>query len=123
MPATHKATSETTEENRKNHPVVRHLQVQVANAFVLYANYKHYHWQTYGPLFRDLHSDAGWLCHRSHRTPPMNWRSRSRMIGQNPWRMSGKLKDMQEAAQVYTPPARINPCGRCWRKPTPTCWW
>ena len=27
----------------------------MANAFVLYANYKHYHWQTYGPLFRDLH--------------------------------------------------------------------
>jgi len=22
---------------------------------VLYANYKHYHWQTYGPLFRDVH--------------------------------------------------------------------
>ena len=28
---------------------------KVANAFLLYANYKHYHWQTYGPLFRDLH--------------------------------------------------------------------
>ena len=22
---------------------------------VLYLNYKHYHWQTFGPLFRDLH--------------------------------------------------------------------
>lgn len=31
------------------------LRRQAANAFVLYANYKHYHWQTYGPLFRDLH--------------------------------------------------------------------
>jgi starvation-inducible DNA-binding protein len=36
-------------------PVVESLRRQVANAFVLYANYKHYHWQTYGPLFRDLH--------------------------------------------------------------------
>ena len=31
------------------------LQRQIANAFVLFGNYKHYHWQTYGPLFRDLH--------------------------------------------------------------------
>jgi starvation-inducible DNA-binding protein len=36
-------------------PLVRHLHRQVANAFVLYANYKHYYWLTYGPLFRDLH--------------------------------------------------------------------
>jgi starvation-inducible DNA-binding protein len=35
--------------------VVDHLQRQVANAFVLYANYKHYHWETYGPHFRELH--------------------------------------------------------------------
>jgi starvation-inducible DNA-binding protein len=31
------------------------LQEQLANAFVLYANYKTYHWETYGPLFRDMH--------------------------------------------------------------------
>jgi starvation-inducible DNA-binding protein len=31
------------------------LQQQLANAIVLYLNYKQYHWQTYGPLFRDLH--------------------------------------------------------------------
>jgi starvation-inducible DNA-binding protein len=31
------------------------LQQQLANAIVLYLNYKRYHWQTYGPLFRDLH--------------------------------------------------------------------
>lgn len=36
-------------------PLVQHLHRQVANAFVLYVNYKHYHWLTYGPLFRDLH--------------------------------------------------------------------
>jgi starvation-inducible DNA-binding protein len=42
-------------ENRPESPVVSHLRRQVANAFVLYANFKHYHWQTYGPHFRDLH--------------------------------------------------------------------
>jgi len=36
-------------------PLVQHLQRQLANAFVLFGNYKHYHWQTYPPLFRDLH--------------------------------------------------------------------
>jgi starvation-inducible DNA-binding protein len=42
-------------ENTAKSPVVQDLRRQVANAFVLYCNYKHYHWQTYGPLFRDLH--------------------------------------------------------------------
>src|ERR687896_1964796 len=41
--------------NTPDNPVVEHLQRQVANALVLYLNYKHYHWQTYGPMFRDLH--------------------------------------------------------------------
>jgi starvation-inducible DNA-binding protein len=36
-------------------PLIRHLQRQLANAFVLFGNYKHYHWKTYPPLFRDLH--------------------------------------------------------------------
>jgi len=36
-------------------PLGQELHRQVANAFVLFGNYKHYHWQTYGPLFRDLH--------------------------------------------------------------------
>jgi starvation-inducible DNA-binding protein len=42
-------------QNRPDDPVVMHLQRQLANAFVLHANYKRYHWQAYGPLFRDLH--------------------------------------------------------------------
>ena len=46
---------EVSRENTPDNPVVEHLRRQVANAFVLYTNYKHYHWQTYGPLFRDLH--------------------------------------------------------------------
>lgn len=35
--------------------LARHLHRGVGNAFVLYTNYKHYHWQTQGPHFRDLH--------------------------------------------------------------------
>ncbi|MBL8148565.1 MAG: DNA starvation/stationary phase protection protein [Blastocatellia bacterium] len=35
--------------------VVQSLQTQLANAFLLYFNYKRYHWQSYGPHFRDLH--------------------------------------------------------------------
>jgi starvation-inducible DNA-binding protein len=50
-----KLVHEISRENSAGNLVVEHLQRQVANAFVLYMNYKHYHWQTYGPLFRDLH--------------------------------------------------------------------
>jgi starvation-inducible DNA-binding protein len=46
---------EISADNTPESPVVRSLRRQVANAVVLYLNYKHYHWQTYGPLFRDLH--------------------------------------------------------------------
>ena len=49
------AESAISHENRAGSPVVRHLQRQLANAFLLYSNYKRFHWQTYGPLFRDLH--------------------------------------------------------------------
>lgn len=46
---------ELSKENAPDNPVVEELRRQVANAFVLYANYKHYHWQAYGPHFRDMH--------------------------------------------------------------------
>ena len=36
-------------------PLIATLQQDLANAWVLYANYKHYHWQAYGPSFHDLH--------------------------------------------------------------------
>ncbi len=49
------AAHELTRDNMPDNPVVQELRRQVANAFVLYANYKHYHWQTFGPHFRDLH--------------------------------------------------------------------
>ncbi len=55
-----KASNESISQdiNNNNHPgsaLLEALQVQVANATILYLNYKHYHWQTFGPLFRDLH--------------------------------------------------------------------
>ena len=34
---------------------VQRLHRDLANAFILYTNYKQYHWQTYSPGFRDLH--------------------------------------------------------------------
>jgi starvation-inducible DNA-binding protein len=50
-----RTAQELSAENTADSPIVDALRRQVANAFVLYTNYKHYHWQTYGPLFRDLH--------------------------------------------------------------------
>jgi starvation-inducible DNA-binding protein len=70
-------------ENQPESPVVQALRKQVANALVLYLNYKHYHWQTYGPLFRDLHKlfdrFAGDVLES---LDPLA--ERVRMIGQNP---------------------------------------
>jgi len=38
-----------------NSAVVADLQREQANALVLYLNLKKYHWNTFGPLFRDIH--------------------------------------------------------------------
>src|SRR6266545_2694248 len=46
---------EISAENTAESPVVQSLRRQVAHTVVLYLNYKHYHWQTYGPRFRDFH--------------------------------------------------------------------
>jgi starvation-inducible DNA-binding protein len=92
MATTHKSAnptavpSATHELSRDNHPdsaVVEELRRQVANAFVLYANYKHYHWQTYGPLFRDLHKLFDRLA--TDVLPTLDeLAERVRMIGQDP---------------------------------------
>ena len=100
MPATRTApVKEISQENREDHPVVQHLQQQVANAFVLYANYKHYHWQAYGPLFRDLH-----LLFDEFATAVLDtiddFAERVRMIGQ-PVR-DVQLKQMQDSASVQS---------------------
>lgn len=74
---------EVSRENTPDSPVVQALRRQVANAFVLYANYKHYHWQTYGPLFRDLHKLFDDLADEVHASlDPLA--ERVRMIGQDP---------------------------------------
>lgn len=70
-------------ENSPSSPVVEALRGQVANAFVLYANYKQYHWRTFGPHFSDLHrlfdEFAGAVLASIDELA-----ERVRMIGQNP---------------------------------------
>lgn len=77
------AAKEVSQTNSPNNEVVRDLQKQVANAFVLYLNYKHYHWQTFGPLFRDLHKLFDELAGEVYETID-ELAERVRMIGQNP---------------------------------------
>jgi starvation-inducible DNA-binding protein len=77
------ATKELSRENRSDSPVVHDLRIQTANAWLLYANYKHYHWQTFGPLFRDLHKLFDRFAHEVLETlDPLA--ERVRMIGQDP---------------------------------------
>src|SRR5688572_273281 len=82
-PQSKKLAEEISRENSPDSPVVEHLQRQVANALVLYLNYKHYHWQTYGPMFRDLH-----LLFDEFATAVLDtvdeFAERVRMIGQDP---------------------------------------
>jgi starvation-inducible DNA-binding protein len=85
-----------TRENQKNSPVVEHLQTQVANAIVLYTNYKHYHWQTFGPLFRDLHKLFDTLATEVLATSD-ELAERVRMIGQDP---PAGLREIQERCSV-----------------------
>lgn len=93
------AAKAITRENRQDHKVVRHLQRQVANGFVLYANYKHYHWQTFGPHFRDLHKLFDELAHEVLESiDPLA--ERIRMLG--PEIEAVQLKQMQEAANVQS---------------------
>jgi starvation-inducible DNA-binding protein len=77
------AGEQISKDNKPTSDVVEHLQRQLANAFVLYANYKHYHWQTFGPLFRDLH-----LLFDEFATAVLatidDFAERLRMIGQDP---------------------------------------
>lgn len=74
---------EISHENSSTNAVVEHLQRQVANAFILYTNYKHYHWQSYGPLFRDLHLLFDEFANAVLATVD-DFAERVRMIGQDP---------------------------------------
>ena len=84
---------ELSAENRAESPLVEHLARQVANAFVLYTNYKHYHWQTYGPLFRDLHRLFDELAHDVLDSID-GLAERIRMIGQDPPSQLIQLSDL-----------------------------
>jgi starvation-inducible DNA-binding protein len=87
---------EISNENTPNDAVVKELQRQVANAFILYTNYKHYHWQTYGPLFRDLHLLFDEFAKAVLATID-DFAERVRMIGQNP---VSRPQDMLTTASV-----------------------
>jgi starvation-inducible DNA-binding protein len=99
MPETRTVAKELSLENREGHPVVQHLQRQVADAFVLYANYKHYHWQTFGPHFRDLHLMFDGFAKEVLETVD-EMAERIRMIGQDVQYV--QLKQMQEAADIHS---------------------
>ena len=88
---------ELSRENRADSPVVQDLRRQVANALVLYLNYKHYHWQTFGPLFRDLHKLFDGLAKEVlESVDPMA--ERIRMIGQDPPARAVELSDLATVA-------------------------
>jgi starvation-inducible DNA-binding protein len=77
------AAEELSRENRGDGIVVKDLQRQLANAFVLFGNYKHYHWQVFGPMFRDLHELFDQLANEVLSTiDPLA--ERVRMIGPDP---------------------------------------
>jgi starvation-inducible DNA-binding protein len=78
-----RTAKEISRSNAPENPIVRHLQLQVANAFLLYANYKRYHWQCFGPLFRDLHLLFDELAKDVQQTLD-ELAERLRMIGQDP---------------------------------------
>jgi starvation-inducible DNA-binding protein len=80
---TQRLVEEVSKENTPTNAVVEHVQRQVANAFILYTNYKHYHWQTYGPLFRDLHLLFDEFAKAVLATVD-DFAERVRMIGQDP---------------------------------------
>ncbi len=82
--------------NQPNDAIVESLQQQVANAFILYLNYKHYHWQTFGPLFRDLHLLFDEFAGEVYETIDV-MAERVRMIGQNP---VSRLEEFQQTATV-----------------------
>ncbi len=102
MPVNQESIKEISRENEQANPVVQHLQRQLANAFVLYANYKHYHWFTYGPLFRDLHKLFDNLAEEVLETSDQ-FAERIRMIGQDP--VTG-LRRYQDTATVQSASGR-----------------
>ncbi|HRH41545.1 MAG TPA: Dps family protein [Pyrinomonadaceae bacterium] len=81
--ATEKIEKQISKTNSSQNPIVQSLQIQLANSYLLNLNYKHYHWQTFGPLFRDLHHLFDELAAEVYETTDV-LAERTRMIGQNP---------------------------------------
>jgi starvation-inducible DNA-binding protein len=80
-------------ENSPDSPIVQCLRREVANGFVLYLNYKHYHWQAYGPLFRDLHKLFDDFADETLESlDPIA--ERIRMIGQDPPSNPNEMADL-----------------------------
>ena len=98
--ASKKSKTKTEEKisthNKPNDAIVQSLQKQVANAFILYLNYKHYHWQTFGPLFRDLHKLFDEFAEEVYETIDV-MAERVRMIGQNP---VSRIEEFQKTATI-----------------------
>jgi starvation-inducible DNA-binding protein len=90
------STEKLNEHNKPNDAIVTSLQKQVANAFIVYLNYKHYHWQTFGPLFRDLHRLFDEFAEEVYGTID-EMAERVRMIGQNP---VSRIEEFQKTASI-----------------------
>jgi starvation-inducible DNA-binding protein len=90
---------ELTADNSPRNPVVTALRRQVANGFVLYTNDKLYHWQTYGPLFRDLHKLFDEFA-RDILATVDELAERVRMIGQDPPAQLSEILDLATVASA-----------------------
>src|SRR5215471_2318222 len=88
-----------TKQNGADTSVLAYLQTDLANAWVLYANYKHYHWESYGPLFRDLHLMFDEFADAVFETID-DFAERIRKLG--PHIESVQLTDFQNAAAVVS---------------------
>jgi starvation-inducible DNA-binding protein len=93
---------ELNRENSPSSPVVESLNLALANGLVLYLNYKHYHWQTYGPLFRDLHLMFDEFAEKVEQSLD-KLAERVRMIGQDP---PAHLNELQALANVVSAPSK-----------------
>lgn len=90
------AAKKASEHNKPNDEIVLGLQKQVANAFIIYLNYKHYHWQTFGPLFRDLHLLFDEFATEVYESID-EIAERIRMIGQSP---VSRIEEFQKTASI-----------------------
>lgn len=96
MAQTAEAVVDLNKNNSPANEIVVDLQRQISNAFILYLNYKHYHWQSFGPLFRDLHRLFDELATEVYETID-SLAERVRMIGQNP---VSRIEDFLKTATI-----------------------